>query len=96
MLVQVQKASSEPDGANPKVAEILKHKGKTVAVFNRQKCGHGYLEGFWANGAVVVDCTPLWVVLDDPVGKTKQSFPLDKVEVAFDFEKNRLQLTLYR
>ncbi len=85
----------EPE-PNPKVAEILKHKGKTVTVFNRQKYGHGYLEGFWANGAVVVDCTPLWVVLADPVAKTQQSFSLANVEVAFDFEKNRLQLTLYR
>jgi hypothetical protein len=38
----------------------------------------------------------LWVVLDDPVGKMKQSFPLDAVEVAFDFEKNCLKLTVYR
>ena len=48
------------------------------------------------NGAVVVDCTPLWVVLADPVAKSQQSFSLANVEVAFDFEKNRLQLTLYR
>jgi len=89
------KTSSEPE-ANPKVAEIIKHKGETVTVFNRQKHGHGYLEGFWANGAVVVDCTPLWVVLADPVAKNQQSFSLANVEVAFDCEKNRLQLTLYR
>ena len=89
------KTSSEPE-ANPKVAEIIKHKGKTVTVFNRQRYGHGYLEGFWGNGAVVVDCTPLWVVLEDPVAKSQQSFPLANVEVIFDFEKNRLQLTLYR
>jgi pyrimidine deaminase RibD-like protein len=87
------KASPEPE-ANPKVAEIIKHKGKTVTVFNRQKYGHGYLEGFWE--AVVVDCTPLWVVLADPVAKGEQSFSLVNVEVAFDFEKNRLRLTLYR
>jgi pyrimidine deaminase RibD-like protein len=89
------KTSSEPEG-NPKVAEILKYKGKTVTVFNRQKYGNGYLEGFWGNGAVIVDCTPLWVVLEDPVAKSKQSFPLPNVEVVFDFEKNRLQLTVYR
>lgn len=81
---------------NPKVAEIIKHKGKTVTVFNRQKYGPGYLESYWGNGAVVVDCTPLWVVLEEPVGKNQQSFSLVNVEVAFDFEKNRLQLTLYR
>ena len=89
------KASSEPE-ENPKVAEILKHRGKAVTVFSRQKYGHGFLEGYWANGGVIVDCTPLWVVLDDPVGKTKQSFPLDTVEVAFDFEKNCLKLTVYQ
>ena len=48
---------------DPKIAEILKHRGKVVTVLNRQKYGHGYLEGFWANGAVVVDCNSLWVVL---------------------------------
>jgi pyrimidine deaminase RibD-like protein len=90
------KTSPVAETPNPKIAEILKHKGKTVTVFNRQKHGHGYLEGYWAGGAVVIDCTPLWVVLDDPVGKTKQSFPLDSVEVAFDFEKNCLKLTVYR
>jgi pyrimidine deaminase RibD-like protein len=81
---------------NPKLTEILKHKGKTVTVFNRQKYGHSYLEGFWANGAVLADCTPLWVVLEDPVAKNQQSFPLSNVEVTFDCEKNRLQLILYR
>jgi hypothetical protein len=81
---------------DPKVAEILTHKGKIVTVFNRQKYGLGYLEGFWANGTIVVDCTPLWVVLEEPVGKSQQSIPLANVEVSFDFEKNRLQLTLYR
>jgi|ERR1700733_1420514 len=89
------KTSAEPE-ANPKIAEIIKHKGKTVTVFNRQKYGHGYLEGYWASGAVIVDCTPLWVVLGDAATKTQQSFPLDNVEVSFDFENNRLQLTVYR
>jgi len=65
------KVASEPE-ANPKVAEIIKHKGKAITVFNRQKWGHGYLEGFWANGAVIVDCTPLWVVLEDPVAKNQK------------------------
>ena len=87
------KASPESE-ANPKVAEIIKHKGKTVTVFNRQKYGNGYLEGFW--DAIVVDCTPLWVVLGDLVTKSQQSFPITSVEVAFDFEKNRLKLILYR
>ncbi len=87
-------ASPSPDEL--KVAEILKHKGKEVIVFNRQKYGNGYLEGYWANGAVVVDCTPLFVVLQDGVSQSKQTFPLTSVEVGFDFEKNRLKLTLYR
>jgi pyrimidine deaminase RibD-like protein len=89
------KTTSEPE-ANPKVAEISKHKGKIVTIFNRQKYGQGYLEGFWPNGAVLVDCTPLWVVLADPVAKNQQSFSLANVEVTFDSEKDRLQLTIYR
>jgi pyrimidine deaminase RibD-like protein len=82
--------------ADPKISEITKHKGKTVTVFNRQKYGLGYLEGFWANGAVVVDCTPLWVVLEDPSTKSQQSFSLANVEVVFDVEKNRLRLDITR
>ncbi|HKV05248.1 MAG TPA: deaminase [Candidatus Acidoferrales bacterium] len=81
---------------NPKAVEILKHKGKDVVVFNRQKYGNGYLEGYWATGAVVVDCTPLYVVLQDRGSQSKQTFALTNVEVGFDFEKDRLKLTLYR
>lgn len=80
----------------PKVTEILKHVGHTVEVFNRQKYGHGYLEGFWASGAVITECTPLWVVLEDPATKAKQSFPIENIEITFDFQKNRLQLTVNR
>lgn len=90
----VPTASPTPDEL--KLAEILKHKGKEVIVFNRQKYGNAYLEGYWANGAVVLDCTPLFVVLRDGVSQSKQTFPLTSVEVGFDFEKNRLKLTLYR
>ena len=79
-----------------KVAEILKHKGKSVTVFSRQKHGHGYLEGFWGNGAIVVDCNPLWVVLEDPNTKGRQSFALSNVNVIFDMEKNRLRLDIER
>ena len=89
------KVPSEPE-ANPKIAEITKHKGTTITVFNRQKYGHGYLEGYWPNGAVLVDCTPLYVVLQEPTTKGQQSFSVDNVEVLFDFERNRLQLTVYR
>lgn len=79
-----------------KLAEILKHKGKDVIVFNRQKYGNNYLEGYWPNGAVVVDCTPLFVVLQAGTSEAKQTFPLTSVEVGFDFEKDRLKLILYR
>jgi pyrimidine deaminase RibD-like protein len=90
-----RKESKEPE-RDAKAAEISKHKGKAVTVFNRQKYGHGYLEGFWPNGAVISDCTALWVVLEDPVARSRQSFPLSAVELSFDSERNRLQLTLYR
>ena len=67
-----------------------------MTVFNRQKYGHGYLEGFWANGAVVVDCNSLWVVLEDPATKDRQSFSLANVKVIFDNEKSRLRLDIER
>jgi pyrimidine deaminase RibD-like protein len=80
---------------DPKIAEILKHKGKEVIVFNRQKHGHGYLEGYWASGAVVVDCTPLYIVLQDRGSGDKRTYALDKVEVGFDFQQDRAKFTLY-
>jgi pyrimidine deaminase RibD-like protein len=81
---------------DPKIAELLRYKGKDVVVFNRQKYGNGYLEGYWASGALILDCTPLYVVLQDRGSQSKQTFPLTNVEVGFDFEKDRLKLTLYR
>jgi pyrimidine deaminase RibD-like protein len=89
------KAIPEPE-ANPKITEITKHIGETITVFNRQKYGHGYLEGYWPNGAVLADCTPLYVVLQEPSTKSRQSFSVDHVEPLFDFQNNRFQLTVYR
>jgi pyrimidine deaminase RibD-like protein len=86
--------ATSPSPDELKLTEILRYKGKEVIVFNRQKYGHGYLEGYWA--AIIADCTPLFVVLQDGVSRSKQTFPLNSVEVGFDFEKNCLKLTLYR
>ena len=76
--------------------EILKHKGQMVTVYTKQKFGHGYLEGYGPNGGRVVDCTPLWVAIEDPISQTQQSFSLANVEVLVDFATNRPQLTVYR
>ncbi len=81
---------------DPKVEAILSYKGKVVTVFNRQKWGHSFVGGFWASGAIVVDCNELWVELEDPGAKERQSFSLTKVSVSFDNQKNRLQLDLER
>jgi pyrimidine deaminase RibD-like protein len=81
---------------DPKVEAILSFKGKVVTVLSRQKYGHGFLEGYWANGAVVVDCTTLWVVLQDPSTKDHQTFSLTKVTVTFDNQNNRLRLEIER
>lgn len=94
-IAALPKAIPEPE-ANPKIAEIIKHVGETITVFNRQKYGHGYLEGYWPNGAVLADCTPLYVVLQEPTTKGQQSFSVDNVEPLFDFQNNRFQLTVYR
>jgi pyrimidine deaminase RibD-like protein len=85
-----------PAMVDPKVEAILAFKGRVVTVFTRQKYGHGYLEGYWGNGAVVVDCTVLWVTLQDPMTKDNQTISLTKITVAFDNQHNRLQLELER
>ena len=82
--------------ADTKIEAILKFKGKVVTVLNRQKWGHGYLEGYWGNGAIIVDCNANWVELDDPATKQRQSFSLGKVTVSFDNQNNRLQLEIER
>jgi pyrimidine deaminase RibD-like protein len=92
-----QKASEEKAAptADPKVEAILSYKGKVVTVFNRQKYGNGYLEGYWPNGATIVDCNGLWVDLEDS-SRARLSFSLTKVTVGFDNQHNRLQLDLER
>jgi len=75
-----------------KIADILKFKGKPITVFNKQKYGHGYLEGTF--DAVVMDCDSLGVVLKTPGNEL--SFSLSQVEVSRDIEKKTLKLTVYR
>jgi pyrimidine deaminase RibD-like protein len=82
--------------ADPKIEAILKFKGKVVTVLNRQKYGHGYLDGYWANGAIVIDCNANWVELMAGDTKQNQSFSLSRVTVSFDNQNNRLQLELER
>jgi len=92
---QSQAAHSEAS-SDPKVATILSFKGKSVTVMNRDKRGHYVSESYWPNETLVADCTPLWVILEDRATKTQQSFPLQRVNVSFDTEKNRLRLEIER
>lgn len=102
--VQKQKQKQTPYSAaekmtqttDPKIEAILSYKGKVVTVLSRQKWGHSFLEGYWANGAIVVDCNALWVVLEDPNTRDRQSFSLTNVTVGFDNATNRLRLELQR
>lgn len=89
-------AEKTAPAGDPKIEAILKFKGKAVTVFNRQKYGHGYLEGYWANGAIIIDCNANWVELQAGDTKQRQSFSLEKVTVSFDNQNNRLQLDLER
>jgi pyrimidine deaminase RibD-like protein len=75
-----------------KIADILKFKGKPITVFNKQKYGHGYLEGTF--DAVLVDCDSLGVVLKMPGNEL--SFSLSQIEVSRDLERKTLKLTVYR
>jgi pyrimidine deaminase RibD-like protein len=75
-----------------KIADLLRFKGKPITVFNKQKYGHGYLEGTF--DAVLVDCDSLGVVL-----KTREnelSFSLSQIEISRDLERKTLKLTVYR
>lgn len=93
-----QKAAGEKttQTTDPKVEAILSYKGKVVTVMSRQKWGHSFLEGYWANGAIVIDCNGLWVELEDPSTRTRQSFSLTRVTVGFDNQNSRLQLDVER
>jgi hypothetical protein len=53
-------------------------------------------ESYRGNGAIIVDCTRLWVVLQDLITKDNQTFSLTKITVAFDNSHNRLLLELER
>jgi pyrimidine deaminase RibD-like protein len=75
-----------------KIADILKFKGKPITIFNKQKYGHGYLEGTF--DAVIVDCDSLGVVLKTQGNEL--SFPLSQIEVSRDMVKRTLKLTVYR
>jgi hypothetical protein len=75
-----------------KIADILKFKGKPITVLNKQKYGHGYLEGTF--DAVIVDCDSLGVVLKTPGNDL--SFSLSQIEVSRDMERKTLKLTVYR
>jgi pyrimidine deaminase RibD-like protein len=75
-----------------KIADIVKFKGKPITVFNKQKYGHGYLEGTF--DAVLVDCDSLGVVLKTPAGDL--SFSLSQIEVSRDMDRRTLKLTVYR
>jgi pyrimidine deaminase RibD-like protein len=66
-----------------KIADILKFRGKPITVFNKQKYGHGYLEGTF--DAVIVDCDSLGVVLKTP--GSDLSFSLSQIEVSRDMER---------
>jgi pyrimidine deaminase RibD-like protein len=77
-----------------KIADILKFRGKPITVFNKQKYGHGYLEGTF--DAVVVDCDSLGIILSTYGSNTPLSFSLSQIEVSRDMEKKTLKLTVYR
>jgi hypothetical protein len=77
-----------------KITDILKFKGKPITVFNKQKYGHGYLEGTF--DAVVVDCDSLGIILSTSGSNTPLSFSLNQIEVSRDIEKKTLKLTVYR
>jgi pyrimidine deaminase RibD-like protein len=86
-----RKRSTPTTPTSNRTAEmILASVGKLVTVTNRRS------QTYWANGAIVSDCNGVWVTLEDPSSKTRQSFPLVQVEISFDHDKNRLRLELDR
>jgi hypothetical protein len=82
--------------SDSKLSTILSYKGKSVTVESRQKYGHGYLEGFWGGDPTVADCNASYITLQDRFTKETQSFSLNRVEVSFDHERNRLLLEIER
>jgi len=82
--------------ADSKLRAISSFKGKQVTVVNREKRGSYTSESHWPDSIIVADCNDLFVTLENTTSKEKASFPLVRVEVSFDHQKDRLRLELER
>ena len=81
---------------NSKADRILAYKGQQVTVVNRQRVANqAAYESNWAEGTTVADCNQFWVTLAQ-LGGDSFSFPLSRVEIAFDNQRERLRLEIER
>ena len=82
---------------DPKAREILKWRGKPVTVELRHIIEASLRQGKTAPGGVttqvVKDCNQFWVTLELSDGQL-QATSLRKIELSFDFIKNRLKLEI--
>jgi predicted HTH transcriptional regulator len=78
-----------------KTRKLLEYKGKPVTVVNRQQI-HGVVsETAWGGLVQIEDCNAHFLTLKQPPNNT-YSFPLNRVDVSYDHEQNRLRIEVIR
>jgi predicted HTH transcriptional regulator len=81
---------------NAKADKLLAFKGKPVTVVNRQRVANqSAYESMWSDGAYIVECNQFWVTIAQ-AGGDRTSFPLSRVEINFDNQRDRLRVELER
>jgi Putative DNA-binding domain len=76
---------------------ILAYKGKWVTVLNSPRGNPRMGESQWPGNTTVVDCDQFYVTLmigNDHSGK--QTFPINRLDLGFDFQLNRLVIKIDR
>lgn len=81
---------------NSKASKILEFKGMVITVFNVTPAERGYNETPWAADLVIEDCNQFWLTLRNKAAPAKFCYPLNKIDLSFDYEKNRLRLDIKR
>ncbi len=81
---------------NSKANRILECKGRVVTVINVMQVPYGLQTSQWAEFTTIFDCNQFWVTFENRTSGTKESIPLDRVDLSFDDAKGRLRVEVRR
>jgi hypothetical protein len=79
-----------------KASKILEFKDKLVTVVNVHDTPHGLQESDWGPNTRVVDCNQFWLTLQKTDAPAISSYPLTRIEISFDHNRNTLKLEIRR